>query len=385
MPLLHYYSQRNRVFDGYVLVLILHLLRDSLPFISALKTARANPKYMFVIGIPYSYKRKVVEQLKKQCPNVAVPISYPFDDEVKKTLTKALDVCRKTRSKIIIIEDGGYAVPCVHKDVKDVIVHCIGAVEQTTNGIWRDEELLDKGLTLGFPILSIPDCRLKKSIEPKFVGEAVVQNVRNLLSRMDDFVAGKKVCVVGYGTIGEYIAKEAKNQNAIVSVADMDHVRLLTARFNGFITDSLENLLRESDIVIGATGRVPIKREGILKLKNNAILVNASSKQLEFDIKDLERLSIRKTRTDIGTKYELANGNNVFLLADGFPVNFFSSESVPGKIIDLILTLLFLGAVLLVRKKMKPKIYKWTEEDKKEGIYIEENDVAKLHHDIYFP
>ena len=33
---------------------------------------------------------------------------------------------------------------------------------------------------------------------------------------------------------------------------------------------------------------------------------------------------------------------------------------------------------------MKPKINKWTEEDKREGICIDEDEVAKLHHDIYF-
>jgi adenosylhomocysteinase len=269
--------------------------------------------------------------------------------------------------------------------MKDVIGNCVGAVEQTTNGIWRDEELLDEGLILEFPVLSIPDCRLKKLIEPKFVGKAVIRNVINLLSKVDDFIAGRKICVVGYGTIGEYIAKEARDQKAIVSVTDLDYVRLLTARLDGFLTDSLENLLKESDIVIGSTGRVAIKREGLLKLKNNAILANASSKQLEFNRDDLKSLCIRKTQTDIGIRYELANGNTILLLADGFPVNFFSAESVPGRIIDLILTLLFLGGVLLTKKKMKAKIYKWSEEDKQCGIYIDEDDVAKLHHDIYFP
>lgn len=55
--------------------------------------------------------------------------------------------------------------------------------------------------------------------------------------------------------------------------------------------------------------------------------------------------------TEIGTYHELVNGNNL-LLANGFPVNFFSSESVLDRIIDIILTLMFSGAISLAKGEL---------------------------------
>ena len=89
----------------------------------------------------------------------------------------------------------------------------------------------------------------------------------------------------------------------------------------------------------------------------------------------MKRLCLNEKRTKIGTWYELANGNKILLLADGFPVNFFSSESVPDKAIDPILTLMFLGAVKLAKEDLEPKIHKCP---------IDENDIASLFREIHF-
>lgn len=90
------------------------------------------------------------------------------------------------------------------------------------------------------------------------------------------------------------------------------------------------------------------------------------------------------SKTAIGSWYELKNGNKLLLLANGFPVNFFCAESVPDKLMDLILTLMFQAAKLLTKAQLPPKIYRWTDEDKRNGVFIDEDDIAKRYHDFHF-
>lgn len=377
LPLLHYFSREEeskKPLKDFVLLLIQHLLGDSKAFISALEAAGAERDKLIIVGIPYSSKDNIVSDLRKDY-KVYSPRTYPFDNEVRKALSEAFGLCSREK-QLIIIEDGGYATPMIHQVFENYIKYCRGAIEQTTNGIWRIEEsILKEGIKLGFPVISIPDCKLKQELEPHFIGEAVVRNTQMLISEEGLFIRGKKIGIVGYGTIGSKIADETKKQQAIVSISEINPVKLISARLAGFETKSLLNLVKESDIIIGATGRKSIGREQILSLKNNAILVNASSKRIEIDVEELEKLCLSKEPTKIGTWYELVNGNKVLLLADGFPVNFFSSESVPDKAIDPILTLMFLGAIRIAKENLEPKIHKCP---------IQEDEIAKLFSEIHF-
>lgn len=356
LPSLHYHVEREKASEplkGYVLIVIQHLLSDVKNFLKALEVAGAGKERMFIIGIPYSSKEEVVEELKQEY-RVYAPTSYPFNEHVEDALREALEICKRESLSLLIIEDGGYAVPIIHEGFKKSIGYCKGAVEQTTNGIWRDKDLvLKRGLKFEFPLVSIPDCKLKQEIEAHFIGKAVIRNIQILLSKIGKFIEGKRVGIVGSGTIGKEIAKEAKKQDtANVSVSEIDPVKKLAARIRGYDTKSTSDLVKESDLIIGATGRKSIGRLEILGLKNNAILASASSKRVEIDVGELENLSVTKEPIEIGTWYELVNGNKVLLLANGFPVNFFSSESVPDGIIDVILTLMFSGAISLAKGEL---------------------------------
>lgn len=147
----------------------------------------------------------------------------------------------------------------------------------------------------------------------------VIGDMQKSLSKIGQSIKGKKVGIVGYGTIGRNIAEEAKSKGAIVSVSENNPVKLLSARSSGYDTVSILDLVQESDLIIGATRRRSIGRAEILSLKNNAILSSVSSKRAEIDVDELEKLCTAKNATEIGTWYKLVNGNNVFLLDTGFP------------------------------------------------------------------
>lgn len=230
------------------------------------------------------------------------------------------------------------------------------------------------------PILTIASSELKRVLEAPEVGNAVVRNVQELLSQRGDFIRGRNVSLIGYGTIGSEIAKALRNNGAVVAVADINPINLIVARFDSLYTDSSMNLVARSNIIIGATGRCSIGKEAILKISESdkdVVLVNASSKRMEIDVDALEDLKETKTATEIGTEYQMPEGNKILLLADGYPVNFYgSSESIPDKIIDVILTELFLCAKKLVSEPFSPGIY--------ETGVIDEDELANLFHSLYF-
>ena len=100
------------IFGEYVLILIQHLLRDSISLMDAFVCAGANPQDMFIIGIPYSSKANVIKELKKTFRIFTPP--FPIDEEVIDVVEQAIDVCKEKDKKLWIIEDGGYAVPIIH-------------------------------------------------------------------------------------------------------------------------------------------------------------------------------------------------------------------------------------------------------------------------------
>jgi S-adenosylhomocysteine hydrolase len=85
-------------------------------------------------------------------------------------------------------------------------------------------------------------------------------------------------------------------------------------------------------------------------------LASASSDRDEIDVQELEDLArndpaniedVRWHGLKIGTRYNLVQvgmgeGRRVLLLADGYPINFYSANSVPNESIDPILALLLL-------------------------------------------
>jgi hypothetical protein len=68
----------------------------------------------------------------------------------------------------LIIEDGGYLVPEIHR-FDSIPPFVIGAVEQTARGVWNDETV-----DLKIPVLTVAFSEFKKELEAPEVGNAVV-------------------------------------------------------------------------------------------------------------------------------------------------------------------------------------------------------------------
>ena len=354
MPVLTYLGNRvkNNPFKGKTLIILLHFLKDLVPFIESCKKLGVCPSDTVIFYKNYQYpnKEKIESELKKEKYEI-----YP--------LTEADSVLNQLESKfikdVIVIEDGGHIVPKLHNDFKSLGKVTLGAVEQTTRGIRNDQQIDD----LLFPVISIPRSNLKNTFEPPHVARAVINNIQRLL--LDKNLGGKKALVIGFGSIGEQIAMQLRDTLKIqVSIYDSDETKLIKAQQCGFDTE--ENLkvgVKEKFLVVGATGETVIGRSEILSLEHNAYLLSASSEQWEFCIPELDALSSKKTNRfndseKIGTRYKIRNTEKyVNLMADGYPINFWKTESMPNEVSDLIMSLIFISAIeIATNRSLYPQI-----------------------------
>ncbi len=342
MPVLSYIANKlqGRPFEGKTLLVLLHFLRDLVPFMESCRKLGASPGDTMVFHKNYQYpnKREVIEQLQHEGHGV-----YP----VEESADRLEQITPLTTKNLIVVEDGGIIVPQLHERFESIGACTLGAVEQTTRGLRNDEHI---GQIL-FPVLSVPGSRIKDTFEPPHVARALVSNLPNMLSEKN--LAGRHVLVIGFGTIGEQVALHLRDTlKMIVSIFDSDSTRLVVARQHGFDTEeTLVQGVGAKYLVVGATGETAVNRDAILAMSHNTHLVSASSEQWEFCVSELEALSSRKeglpgSARDMGTRYVIRNTENyVNLLADGFPINFWHSESMPNEVSDLIMTLLLVSAV----------------------------------------
>src|SRR5579863_10283614 len=124
--------------SNHVCILVLHLLRDSKAFVSTLSKLGMNPKRTIILNIPYSTKRETLSSLwAAGFRHLFVSETYPNTPNVIAAVQKAREVSIETGLPILIIEDGGYIGPYIHRDRPDLLDTVAGIVEQTQNGIWE--------------------------------------------------------------------------------------------------------------------------------------------------------------------------------------------------------------------------------------------------------
>lgn len=356
MPLLDYICTKieNEPFAGKRFIIILHFLKDLIPFMEWCKNLGLNPSetILFYKNYLYPYKGEIIDYFQKKGYFVS-PL-----ESIDEVLTNFQIRCQNSQRPIIVIEDGGYIVPKIHSnEFNDLRVKTMGAVEQTTKG-----ERNDKKVKLEFPVISVAGSELKNNYEPPHVARAVINNIQHLLDWVN--FSSQEALVIGSGSIGKEIAKQLKDTlNMNVTIFDIDADKRLEATQQGFkVQNSCSLAVQRKFLIIGATGETSIGRSELLAMKHNVYLVSASSGQAEIGIGELRALSSKKddiTNTNdkkIGTKYTIGGTTNTInLIADGYPINFWAEESMPNQVSDLIMTLIFVSALEIALNSSKLK------------------------------
>jgi adenosylhomocysteinase len=137
-------------------------------------------------------------------------------------------------------------------------------------------------------------------------------------------VAGKVVCVCGYGDVGKGCAQSMRGFGARVLVTEIDPICALQAAMEGFEVTTIENALREANIFVTATGNCRVIRiEHMEKMRDQTIVCNIGHFDDEIEVGKLEeyprikKLTI-KPQVD---KYTFPDGHCIYMLAEGRLVN----------------------------------------------------------------
>lgn len=266
--------------------------------------------------------------------------------------------------KFLIIDIGGYFAPLQHYIHEKFNGNFLGIVEDTENGHQKYEEALKKnGDKTCAPIISVARSELKET-EDYNVGKSIVEasdailrkNSHTILERM------KIVGVIGFGKIGRSIALHLRQKNLRnIIVYDINPITQAKASSLGFKVVNKTKLLRKSDMIFCATGRLSLSGIDFFILKDNVFISSCTSADDEFNKELFDKIASRdhekekESKERNISKYRYSNHYSkkvVNLLHDGDAVNFVF-DAVNGPYIYSVQASLILAASYLVNEKVK--------------------------------
>jgi adenosylhomocysteinase len=166
-------------------------------------------------------------------------------------------------------------------------------------------------------------------------------------------VAGKMVVVVGYGWCSRGIAMRAAALGARVIVTEIDPIKAMEAKMDGYDVMPMAKAAPLGDIFITATGcKHTITVEHMLTMKDRAILANAGHFNVEIDMAGLEKAAVSKkeTRENI-TGYTLPNGRMINVIGEGKLANIAAGNGHPAEVMDLSFAVQTLSALYILEHK----------------------------------
>ena len=342
--------EQEKPFKGVKIATTLHLEMKTAFLLLTLKAAGAEVSA--AASNPLSTQDDVVAALAKNGVKVYA-IRGESREEYYEFMHRALDI-----EPNIIIDDGADMVSTVLRERQELIENLWGASEETTTGVIR-LRAMEKDGVLRFPIIAVNDSYTKYLFDNRYgTGQSTWDGIirsTNLL------VAGKNVVVVGYGWCGRGIAMRARGLGATVIVVEVDPIRALEARMDGFLVMPMKEAAKVGDIFVTSTGNINcIRREHFEVMKDGVIMANAGHFDVEISKPDLESLAveINNPRPHI-TEYKLKDGRRLYLLAEGRLVNLAAADGHPAEIMDMSFALQAMAAKYIRdnHEKLENKVY----------------------------
>ncbi len=260
----------------------------------------------------------------------------------------------------IIIDDGGDLTSLLHTDYKNISV--LGGNEETTTGVLRLRVMERKGI-LRFPMFDVNDAKMKHLFDNRYgTGQSVVDGI---MSATNLTIAGKVVVVAGYGWCGRGVAMRMRGMGAEVIVTEVDPVKAIEARMDGFRVMRMIDAIRQADIVVTTTGMKDVVREEHLRVaKDHAILANAG--HFDNEISKEALMELAKSRREIRRyveEYDLGD-KKVYLLGDGRLINLVAGQGHPVEIMDMSFSIQALTAEYIAKnyQKLENRVYAVPEE-----------------------
>ncbi len=248
----------------------------------------------------------------------------------------------------VIIDDGGDLVNLIHNEYPELLPKVLGGCEETTTGIIRLVSMHRDG-QLKFPMIAVNNAKCKYLFDNRYgTGQSVWDGINRTTNLI---VAGKTVVVAGYGWCGKGVAMRAKGLNAQVVITEIDPIKAMEARMDGFSVCEMTEAAKIGDFFVTVTGcKDVITKKAFQNMKDGAILCNAGHFNVEINLPELEELAveIKPQRNNI-MGYTMENGNTISVIAEGRLVNLAAGDGHPAEIMDMSFSIQALCAEYIVK------------------------------------
>ncbi|MFT6593590.1 MAG: adenosylhomocysteinase, partial [Zhongshania sp.] len=248
----------------------------------------------------------------------------------------------------MVLDDGGDLTGLLHQKYPQMMDRIHGITEETTTGVHRLQEMLNKG-ELKVPAINVNDSVTKSKNDNKYgcrhsLNDAIKRGTDHLLS-------GKKALVIGYGDVGKGSAQSLRQEGMIVKITEVDPICAMQACMDGYevvspfkdgINDGTEAcintlVLGNTDLLVTTTGNVNVCDSNMLKsLKNGCVVCNIGHFDNEIDTafmrKNWEWEEV-KPQVHLVYRNKAAN-DHLILLSEGRLVNLGNATGHPSRIMD---------------------------------------------------
>ncbi len=248
----------------------------------------------------------------------------------------------------MILDDGGDLTDMCHSKYPAMLDAIHGISEETTTGVHRLLEMLEKG-ELKVPAINVNDAVTKAKNDNKY---GCRHSLSDAIKRgTDHLLMGKKALVVGYGDVGKGSAASLNQEGMIVKISEVDPICAMQACMDGFEVVSpyidgvnLENaacinaeLLGKTDLIVTTTGNANVCDKYMLAaLKPGAVVCNIGHFDNEIDTAFMRKnWEWDEIKPQVHKVYRDRDSNDhLLLLAEGRLVNLGNATGHPSRIMD---------------------------------------------------
>jgi len=220
----------------------------------------------------------------------------------------------------MILDDGGDLTNMVLDRFPELTDSIKGISEETTTGVMRLKDR-EKAGTLTIPAINVNDSVTKSKFDNKYgCRESLVDAIRRATDLM---LAGKIAVVAGFGDVGKGSAESLSRAGVRVIVTEIDPICALQASMEGYEVKTMDEAIKEVDIVVTATGNKNIiVGRHFQNLKDKAVVCNIGHFDNEIDMAWLNT-NYGETKDEIKPQVDRyrINGKDVIVLAEGRLVN----------------------------------------------------------------
>ena len=342
---------KEKPLNGVKMVACAHVTTETANLAITLKAGGID--CTVIASNPLSTQDDVAAPLVKNHGISAYAIKGETTDKYNEHVNIALD----TKPQIIM-DDGSDVVATLVKERPEQIKDLLGTTEETTTGIVR-LKAMEKDGVLSFPAMAVNDSQTKHLFDNRYgTGQSTLDGV---IRATNVLLAGKDLVVVGYGWCGKGAAMRAKGIGANVIVTEVDPIKALEAKLDGFRVMPMNEAARIGDIFITVTGnRHVISKKHFEAMKDGAIVCNSGHFDLELDLGGLKELSSEvKSVRPFTEEYVRKAGGSVIVLGEGRLINLAAAEGHPAAVMDMSFANQALASEYLVKNKAKleGKIY----------------------------